>query len=821
MTRSTCKFLSIAIIWLAVLLGGCSSSSDDAAAVSAKQSVSGTASMGLIKNGTVNIFALDADGQKTTPALTSGSTDDFGTYTLSVRPRGPILIEVTHGSYVDEATGETIDFDGVLRAVLPAVDEEVEVAVTPLTELAVRIAEHNGFTPEKISAANALLSQFIGASITATQPANPEDPEDFNNASEHSQNYALMLAALSQMAFDHEGVDVLEALADDLADMTLDQTGTTLTDALTAFLNNDNNKTGNTTADDLTTLLGNIVTRGFAATGSLAEAKQLLVDFLMSEGNENDYNDFITYMNGFMQSPMSADVAREAHLFNAMATLMNIYHHQTATSLLNITGLDLNSTNLEFANFLLDPAQKAELITFAANPDADVLVDEFAALETTLDAVANDLAQANDVKTSISMPNLGTTYLDNIDVQVLTMMTNAMQAACIAMQTLDLTVSDWNVAPQGEAAVDARDLITADVHLTEAQETEILLNNPNFLGYADKTRLPDFKNAVTNLRNDLQLVVTALNDLGEDGRHLRYRNAFGADSDRTLSEIKGGLVVLSSFVAAMDNPTAAIVTIHDECTSSALVKADDGFSYPLHTYNFYYSYHNPAGGEITVSDMVNGTKAPRDALLADNADPLVDYKPYVVPIGNPGLFAEKITEINWDYPFEDFTIHRTAITIDGDGADWDKVPVFFSEGTVQVKIAASTGSGNDYYVFLSDTADSGLHNSSTIDSNHLWFMLGSAPYFGAADDEYGAIGDFLGNAETIVFSGEDNNLDEVIVEDIEESTLTTAVEMRFRGGLDLLISGDRINEFGFGWDRTNAEVDSDFEIHKTLKLYVQ
>ena len=245
---------------------------DDSSQTSSESTISGVATKGPIDNGSVAAYSIDSSGQKVTPALATGITDEDGYYSLPIDYSGPVLVEVTSGTYEDEATGDIVAIETTLRAAMASVSGYVSIAVTPLTEVAVRTAEAGGeLSADKIEDANELLSQMLGSDgdILSTMPADPRSAAAFANATAEEQNYSLLLSSISQMASDgvQDVADILDTVEEDLQDLKLDQVGTQLTTALNDFLNNQNNKTGAREADDLTGSLDTIRQDGFTPTG--------------------------------------------------------------------------------------------------------------------------------------------------------------------------------------------------------------------------------------------------------------------------------------------------------------------------------------------------------------------------------------------------------------------------------------------------------------------------------------------------------------------------------------------------------------------------
>jgi len=138
------KIRYAAFFLLAAMLtacGGGGTSTGGAGAAVGNTIVSGTASLGIIKNGRVKVYQITGDGRKTFLAETT--TDNSGRYSVSITtPTTPILVEVSGGTYVDEATGLTVvrSDSEILHAAVSSPSAIQQVAVTPLTELAYRLA---------------------------------------------------------------------------------------------------------------------------------------------------------------------------------------------------------------------------------------------------------------------------------------------------------------------------------------------------------------------------------------------------------------------------------------------------------------------------------------------------------------------------------------------------------------------------------------------------------------------------------------------------------------------------------------------------------
>ena len=232
-----------------ITLAGCGGSGGDTAAGTppATTIVQGTLSKGIIRDGTVRIYALNADGSKGT-LLKETSTDTNGRYVADISPyTGPVLME-GFGTFTDEATGTsmTIPSDMPLRAAYPNVSGSMRIAVTAITELAVRHALT--LTRENITAANRTVSDIFAFDIIETQPVEPVAAALRDTTTTQSQrDYTIALATVSQMGNGAPVANTLTALASDIAENNgLSQAAAaSFQNALNTFLTtNPNNQTG-------------------------------------------------------------------------------------------------------------------------------------------------------------------------------------------------------------------------------------------------------------------------------------------------------------------------------------------------------------------------------------------------------------------------------------------------------------------------------------------------------------------------------------------------------------------------------------------------
>ena len=690
----------IVLLLISFLSIGCSSSDDDAPVVSSPDSnstVSGVASKGPVNGGDVSAYEI-RDGEKVEPALGTATSSANGDYSIDIGGyTGPVLIEIEGGTYKDEATGAEIALTMTLRAAIGNASGEVTVAVTPLTELAVKKAELGGLTPDKIDSSNKLISQLLGGKdctedlITQTRPVDVTNEAACDDADDEQKQYGLLLAALSQMVETDTYDDIQQVIDDierDLDDITLDETGSALSAGLTAFLGSGYNETGISADEDITEAINEAIT-GLTPTGSLGEAKGFMADFF-KEPTEVNYNIFIDYMNSFV-----AD-SKEAYLFKAIASLFDIYNNTAVSLIISELGIDFDTDFdiLEYENVL-------NKFLNIASYDEDI-IELFAAIEVQLDDVYENLELAKGVNADISLTGFDTVYFDDVDVKVLSAITKVLKAGCAYVQAVDFSIESWDVTVAG-TETDIRDLIKADVIIENDQIAEFFDNNENLLTYLDEDKLSNLSNFTTAFEDavtQFSTAVTALDDLGESGRKARYKNAFNLDSEFGLWMVTAiAEKTLPSILAAFDNREEDVIFIDDEEISEKIADGEDGYYYWQGTFNINLEYHEPdPDGGITIYDIVIGDNSPRDVFLAENA--VEDYSPYIFD-DDPKVYKENVTEVYWDHPIDTYTVPLAAIEIDGKKDDWgNSVPVFYESGGSSIKIARDT-EGN-FYLYVSN-----------------------------------------------------------------------------------------------------------------------
>ena len=95
---------------LASVLTACGSGGGGSSSAVSNVGINGAAVKGPVTSATITAYAVDSNGTRSGAPLGSVTTDANGNYSLSLNPdsAGTVLLVLTGGSYVDEATGNTI-----------------------------------------------------------------------------------------------------------------------------------------------------------------------------------------------------------------------------------------------------------------------------------------------------------------------------------------------------------------------------------------------------------------------------------------------------------------------------------------------------------------------------------------------------------------------------------------------------------------------------------------------------------------------------------------------------------------------------------------
>jgi len=173
--------------------------------------VNGAAVDGLIANGTIRIYDFNAGSKGALLAETE--TDDVGLYSLNLQAEtGSILIELTGGSYKEEATGKTVRLNIDESEKLTALanheaGEPVTIAVTAYTHVAAALARHLISTGESVEeaihTANHRITQWVGLPIIETIPLDITISSNISASVTPAHFYGFLSGAISLWTKEH------------------------------------------------------------------------------------------------------------------------------------------------------------------------------------------------------------------------------------------------------------------------------------------------------------------------------------------------------------------------------------------------------------------------------------------------------------------------------------------------------------------------------------------------------------------------------------------------------------------------------------------
>ena len=290
---------------------------------------------GPVSGGTITAYAI-ANGTMDMQ-LASGTTDSQGNFNMSIGTyAGSIMLQMNGGTYVDKATGVTVDMapGDVMTAVMTTLSTgttDTGIQVTPLTSMAQAMA-HNmtgGMIDANITAANtAIGSYFMVNDILHTMPINPLVSGSSGTTTQDMKNYGMAIAAMSQSAKDMgmtSSSSMVTAIMNDASDGNMDglmgstpimmggssmlttTAGTSgLASEMATFMTSSQNKSG-VTMTDMQTLMNKLIAS--AATGTIQNGGGMPMNGMVSGSFFNG-----TMSNGTVMAYAVSDGAVGAQL---------------------------------------------------------------------------------------------------------------------------------------------------------------------------------------------------------------------------------------------------------------------------------------------------------------------------------------------------------------------------------------------------------------------------------------------------------------------------------------------------------------------------
>ena len=274
--------------------GGGSSGSGSASAPSGyndetggqiEKELSGVGAKGIFQYGAVTIDEIKDNGEKGDEPLFQTTTNAYGEYEATISAyTGKAMVSIS-GPYSDEASGTLllIDESEPLRAVVGDIENRENIAVTPLTEVATRIAEDDGLTKTAIEGANERVSNIFDFDILGVQPLDLFN-SDLSAASVDQLAYSFILAAISQWSYaaDLSYADVIAMLQNDIAgnNDTL-ETGNALFEGFLGFYKNNESLQDNVSPS----IWGSIIDLRLGYTGEVFSFPDGLSGLYLSQEN--------------------------------------------------------------------------------------------------------------------------------------------------------------------------------------------------------------------------------------------------------------------------------------------------------------------------------------------------------------------------------------------------------------------------------------------------------------------------------------------------------------------------------------------------------
>lgn len=286
------KAVLVASCVVLISCGGGGTNSETTPPPEISYNIEGVSSKGPIAEATINIYRIEANGDRgelvagpyTTAADGSWNTDD------DLPTGGPFEVVSTGGYYTDEATDTEVVLadDDELSGIIVASDTNIEVAITPLTHAALLTAKHS-ITNFGMSASDAVrhaigdMQASLGFDVTTTLPP---AIDDLASKTSSQKLYSAILGGISELSADSDITDTLSAagkfdiaiaLAQDLSNGKLD--GSDINGNQITVLVDDSDI-------DLPTLDANGITPLIDATNSFADTVDQLVSTSLSSNTE-------------------------------------------------------------------------------------------------------------------------------------------------------------------------------------------------------------------------------------------------------------------------------------------------------------------------------------------------------------------------------------------------------------------------------------------------------------------------------------------------------------------------------------------------------
>lgn len=265
---------TLAAAALAACGGGDNTTLTAAPAATVTTTISGSAVKGPVSGATVTVKRPDGTACATTPAAVT--TTASGSYSLNTVCTGDVLVEVTGGNYLDEASNTTTPLSTPLRVMVATNGGTVTGVATPLTTMAYSYAFR---TPAAASSATAaafnaqatrIATQFgLGSvNLATTVPVVSGTPDAYGNALRAVSQYLrnnpqTTLATVTNASFTTQADFTAFSTAYNTAFRTINGTTASVSFDGTAF-NFTGTGVGGGSATCGVNLKGTVTTQGFS-----------------------------------------------------------------------------------------------------------------------------------------------------------------------------------------------------------------------------------------------------------------------------------------------------------------------------------------------------------------------------------------------------------------------------------------------------------------------------------------------------------------------------------------------------------------------------
>ncbi len=223
---------SLLVLFLVVACGGGGGEGESAPNSSINGTISGTATDGPVSGATVTAWSMTANGTRGSQ-FGSAQTDGQGNFSMSVGGHsGPFMLQMSGGSYMDEATGSQMNMgNNIMTCLISQMSAGSTVSgiqITPLTSMAQMMAQNmsGGMNPTNMNAANHAMGNYFGVSdITMIHPMDPTVSGSGSAATQEMRNYGMTMAAMSQYAKDigmPQSSGIITAMMNDASDGHMD-----------------------------------------------------------------------------------------------------------------------------------------------------------------------------------------------------------------------------------------------------------------------------------------------------------------------------------------------------------------------------------------------------------------------------------------------------------------------------------------------------------------------------------------------------------------------------------------------------------------------